>query len=131
DMRKLGEERAAYEKELSTDFKKGLSSAEAEQLEALGGRVQDLRGQLTTLSTTRSQLEARKSGLEVELRENLRPRLDQLNAQAVELVVDGSSTAGNSAGRLKERQRAMKRAMRMLRDLESQLAEVDGVLEAE
>jgi structural maintenance of chromosome 3 (chondroitin sulfate proteoglycan 6) len=129
DQRKLGEERAAYEKELSTDFKKGLTSAEAEQLEALGSGVQDLRSQLTTLTSTRSQLEARKSGLEVELRENLRPRLDQLNAQAVELGVDGSSTTGNSTGRLKERQRALKRATKVLRDVEAQLAEVDAVLE--
>jgi structural maintenance of chromosome 3 (chondroitin sulfate proteoglycan 6) len=131
DLRKLGEERAAYEKELASDFKKGLTNAEAEQLESLGGHVQDLRTQLTSLTSTRSQLEARKSGLEVELRENLRPRLDQLNAQEVEFGVDGSSTSGNAAGRLKERQRALKRARKVLQDIESQLAEVDAVLEEE
>jgi structural maintenance of chromosome 3 (chondroitin sulfate proteoglycan 6) len=131
EQRKLSEEQQAYEKEISTDFKKGLSSSEESQLEGLGSLVQDLRGKLTSLTSTRSQLEARKSAIEVELRENLRLRLDQLNAQEVEVGVDGSSMTGNAAARLKDRQRALKRAQKVLQDLESKLAEVEEVVEEE
>ncbi|OCK77312.1 hypothetical protein K432DRAFT_123201 [Lepidopterella palustris CBS 459.81] len=104
DLRELGEQQTSYETELASDYKKALTKDEEQQLERLSSTVQDLRRQHSELSAMRSELESRKSEIDVELRENLRPTFDQLTAQE-----NGSSGSGGSSSKLKESQRSLKR----------------------
>jgi structural maintenance of chromosome 3 (chondroitin sulfate proteoglycan 6) len=103
NLKTLGEQLSAYETELSSEFKKALTRDEERQLENLSSSVQDLRKNYTKLSTARSELEGQKAILEVELRQNLRLRLDQLKGQEFE------ATAAGGSSNLKEAQRELKR----------------------
>jgi structural maintenance of chromosome 3 (chondroitin sulfate proteoglycan 6) len=129
EQRKLSEEQFANETELSSEFKKNLSPEEEQQLELLGSRVQQLRRQLSQLSMERSELENQKVLLEVELRENLRRRLDQLNSQEAESGSYGIASAANTSTRLKDRQRALKRIDKILDDLAAKYEQADQAVE--
>jgi structural maintenance of chromosome 3 (chondroitin sulfate proteoglycan 6) len=129
EERRLGKEQEAYEAELATDFKKSLSQSEEHQLETLGSTVQHLRKQLSELSSNRSDLEARKRALEVELGENLRLRLDQLTTHDVENGNDGDISGGNASSRLKDRHRDLKRVNKILEDLEKKVLGAERMIE--
>lgn len=113
----------AFESELKSPFQKALSSEEEERLESLSTTVQELRRQYQELSGGRSELEARKSVLEVELRENLHPRLDQLVGQGLDMADD------DSQGNLKETQREVKRLEKSLEKIGQRLQQVDESIE--
>lgn len=113
----------AFEAELKSPFQKALSGEEEERLETLSTTVRDLRSQYQELSGTRSELEARKSVLEVELRENLHPRLDQLVSEDIDITED------DSQGNLKETQRDMKRHEKSLEKIGERLGQVDASIE--
>ncbi|KAB8273828.1 RecF/RecN/SMC [Aspergillus minisclerotigenes] len=113
----------AFEAELKSPFQKALTNDEEARLESLSATAQDLRRQYQELSSHRSELEARKSVLEVELRENLNPRLDQLVGQDIDMADDGSQ------GNLKETQREMKRLSKALEKLGQRLQQVDESIE--
>lgn len=113
----------AFESELKSPFQKALSSEEEERLESLSSTVQELRRQYQELSGGRSELEARKSVLEVELRENLHPRLDQLIGQGLDMADD------DSQGNLKETQREVKRLEKSLEKIGQRLQQVDESIE--
>lgn len=113
----------AFESELKSPFQKALSGEEEERLESLSSTVQELRRQYQELSGGRSELEARKSVLEVELRENLHPRLDQLVGQGLDMADD------DSQGNLKETQREVNRLEKSLEKIGQRLQQVDGSIE--
>ena len=113
----------AFESELNSPFQKALSSEEEERLESLSSTVQELRRQYQELSGGRSELEARKSVLEVELRENLHPRLDQLVGQGLDMADD------DSQGNLKETQREVNRLEKSLEKIGQRLQQVDESIE--
>lgn len=113
----------AFESELKSPFQKALSGEEEERLESLSSTVQELRRQYQELSGGRSELEARKSVLEVELRENLHPRLDQLVGQGLDMADD------DSQGNLKETQREVKRLEKSLEKIGQRLQQVDESIE--
>ena len=113
----------AFESELKSPFQKALSGEEEERLESLSSTVQELRRQYQELSGGRSELEARKSVLEVELRENLHPRLDQLVGQGLDMADD------DSQGNLKETQREVKRLEKSLEKISQRLQQVDESIE--
>ncbi|KAH0544876.1 hypothetical protein FGG08_000956 [Glutinoglossum americanum] len=119
----LGEQLNSYQVELSSEFKKALTRDEEQQLERLGSSVQDLRKQYSELSTSRSELEARKSILEVELHENLHQRLDQLKAQEIENVEGGSTS------NLKNSHRELKRISSSLEAVERKLSESEEAID--
>jgi len=121
--RELGEQQTSYETELASDFKKVLNRDEDQQLESLSSLIPDLRKQYTSISTTRSDLEAQKATIEVELQENLRPRLDQLKNQEHE-----SSTAGGSSS-LKERQKELKRINKNMESVETKVREAEEAID--
>ncbi|KAI9754849.1 MAG: hypothetical protein M4579_004506 [Chaenotheca gracillima] len=121
----LGEQLSAFQTELSSDFKKELSADEERQLENLNASTQMLRKQYSELSTARSELEARKAVIEVELRENLRPRLDQLQGQELE----GGFEGADSSSGLRDGQRDLDRMNKAVRAVESKLAETEEALE--
>lgn len=100
----LNDQVNALDAEMSSPFQKALTSEEETRLETLISTVQSLRRQFSELSSQRSELETRKSVLEVELRENLRPRLDQLISQNLDLGEDAIQ------GNLKESLRETKKA---------------------
>jgi structural maintenance of chromosome 3 (chondroitin sulfate proteoglycan 6) len=113
----------AFEAELASPFQKALSDEEESRLEALNTTVQEQRRQYQELSSERSELEARKSVLEAELRENLNPRLDQLVSQDADLADN------DGQGNLKETQREQKRLTKALDKVGQKLAQVDESIE--
>ena len=123
----LAEQQSAHEAEISSDFKKALTQAEETQLENLSLTVQDLRRQYSEVSANRSELESRKSELELELRENLRPRLEQLNAQEYENQDSGrGSNLRQSQQELERMNGAMKVTERKLQETEESLDQLIG-----
>ncbi|TVY83557.1 Chromosome segregation protein sudA [Lachnellula suecica] len=118
-----GDSISAYEAELASDFKKALSAAEETQLGQLSTTVSELRKQWNDLSKSRRELEGRKQLLEVDLRENLRQKLDQLNSQEI----DTNSLGGSS--NLKESQRELKRAQKAAAAIDEKLKENDALIE--
>lgn len=119
----LNDQVNASQAELSTPFQKALTGEEEERLETLGAAIKELRQQYQELSGERSELEARKSVLEVELRENLNPRLDQLLNRDVDIADE------EAHGNLKETQREVKRLGKALEKLTERLQQVDTSIE--
>ncbi|KAI9669589.1 MAG: Structural maintenance of chromosomes protein 3 [Caeruleum heppii] len=127
-LKLLSEQLSSFEAELAAEFKKALTKEEETQLERLNASIQTLQRQYAESSTKRSELEARKSVLEVELRENLRQRLDQLRSQDFE---NGENTSGGSSSKLKDSQRELKRITKAIETVTAKLAETDaGIDEA-
>ncbi|KAL5001318.1 chromosome segregation protein sudA [Aspergillus recurvatus] len=113
----------AFEAELSSPFQKALTDEEETRLESLNSDVQEYRQKYQELSGQRSELETRKSVLEVELRENLNPLLDQLLAQDADMADE------DGQGSIKETQREQKRLTKVLDKLAQRLAQVDESIE--
>ncbi|KAG5984771.1 hypothetical protein E4U55_003283 [Claviceps digitariae] len=120
NMNGFMEEVAAHEAEIGTDFKKSLTSAEERELEQLSTTTQQLQRQWNDLSKERRGLERTKQLLEVDLRQNLQLKLDQLNSQAFE-----NSTSGGASGGMKEAQRELKMAQKALKVAETSLQETE------
>ncbi|TVY37859.1 Chromosome segregation protein [Lachnellula subtilissima] len=123
-LKDYGDTVDGFEQELSSDFKKALTANEETQLEQLTSTVADLRKQWNDLSKSRQELEGRKQLLEVDLRENLRMKLDQLNTQEID------TNAGIGSGSLKESQRELKRIQKAAAAVEEKLKENDVAIEA-
>ncbi|KAM6477891.1 RecF/RecN/SMC [Trichoderma sp. SZMC 28011] len=104
------QEVAAHESELGTDFKKTLTTAEERELEGSSRTVQQLQKQWNEISNNRRILERQKQLLEIDLRQNLQMKLDQLNSQAFE-----NSAVGGASGSLKEAERELKKAQKALK----------------
>ncbi|KAI9837733.1 MAG: hypothetical protein M1819_006667 [Sarea resinae] len=119
----LEKQLASYQAELASAFQKALSQEEEQQLDRLSSTVQDLRKQYAELSSSRSELEGRKSVIEVELRENLHLRLDQLQSQEFENATGGVSMD------VKERQRELKAITKAVETVESKLLEAEQAIE--
>lgn len=122
-LKQYGDQIEAYSAELASEFKKALTREEEAQLEELNGVVQDLRGQWNDLSATRRTLENRKNLLEVDIRENLRLKLDQLNNQDVD------SGTSNDSHDLKEAHRELKRITKAAAVIDAKLADNESEIE--
>ncbi|KAL2064697.1 hypothetical protein VTL71DRAFT_3835 [Oculimacula yallundae] len=122
-IREHGESITSYENDLAADFKKALTSQEERQLEQLNETVQELQQEWNDLSNARRDLEGRKQLLEVDLRENLRMKLDQLNSQEIDAL------AGGGSGALKEAQRELKRIQKAAAAVTSKLEDVESQIE--
>lgn len=125
----LGEQTSGFQKELGSDFKKALSNDEERQLENLNAQLPELRKQLGELSSQRTELEASKSDIEIQLRESLRPMLDQLLASEAETGATGDGSGGSSGTRLKEAQRDLKRVSKALEHITQKLEDIDAKIE--
>ena len=119
----LTDQQNALEAEMATDFKKALTSDEEGQLENLSTTIQVLRKQLAQASSARSELEDQKTSLEIELRESLRPRLDQLRGQAYD------EQEANSDARLSDMQKELKRSTKIISRIGKRLGELNSSLE--
>ncbi|KAK2701084.1 hypothetical protein QWA68_000164 [Fusarium oxysporum] len=123
NMNSFLEDLAAHEAELRSDFKKTLTAAEERQLEELGTSTQELQKQWNELSRARRDLERQKQLLEVDLRQNLQMKLDQLNSQAFE------DSTGSSGGGLKDAQRELKKAQKVQKAVEASLQELEAKMD--
>ncbi|KAF2107706.1 RecF/RecN/SMC [Lophiotrema nucula] len=120
DISNLGAQQSDLEADLASDFKKTLSRDEEQTLATLTVSVQNLRRQAATLTGERSELEYRKQEIELELRQNLEPILDQLQNE------EGSSTsASGQPARLKEAEKSLSRINKDLKTIDGKIAEVD------
>lgn len=124
NMNSFMQDAAAHEAEINSEFKKSLTSAESRQLEELGNSSQELQRQWNEASRARQDLERRKQVLEVDLRQNLQMKLDQLNSLAFE-----NSASGSSSGSLKETQRELKKAQKGLKSIEASLHETEAKMD--
>ena len=124
NVKALSDQQGAHEAELATEFRKALTEAEEAELERLSSSVQDLRRDYTAISSTQSELASRKAILEVELNDNLRPTLEQLQSTAIET---SESTSGSN---MKDAQREVKRLARTLQDLENRLQETEETFDS-
>ncbi|KAH6711974.1 putative chromosome segregation protein sudA [Leptodontidium sp. MPI-SDFR-AT-0119] len=122
-IRDHGESITSFENDLAADFKKALTSQEERQLEQLNTAVQELQQEWNELSKARRELEGRKQLLEVDLRENLRLKLDQLNSQEIDAIAVGGS------GNLKEAQRELKRVQKAAATVAGKLEDVEAQIE--
>ncbi|KAH0494123.1 hypothetical protein TgHK011_000755 [Trichoderma gracile] len=118
------EEVAAHEAELGTEFKKTLTAAEERELEGSSRAVQELQKQWNELSNARRGLERQKQLLEIDLRQNLQMKLDQLNSQAFE-----NSAVGGASGGLKEAERELKKAQKALKAVEADLSQTEAQID--
>ncbi|KAL4973462.1 chromosome segregation protein sudA [Aspergillus desertorum] len=123
NMAALKDQVDAFEAELLSPFQKALTDEEEARLESLNSDVQEYRQKYQKLSGQRSELETRKSVLEVELRENLNPRLDQLLAQDTDMADE------DGQGNIRETQREQERLTKVLEKLAQKLAQVDESIE--
>ena len=122
-LKEYGENISGLEAEISSDFKKMLTADEESQIEQLNNDMQDFQKQWNELSNSRRELEGRKKRLEVDLRENLRLKLDNLNSQDIDTESSGSS------GNLKEAQLELKRAQKAVVNVAVKLKESESEIE--
>ena len=127
-VKDLGVQMGGYEAELGGDFKEALSNEEERQLDDISTQLPDLRRQFAELSSERSELETQKSTLELELRENLRLRLDQLQ-NSTDGEDDATRTGTSSNTRLKERQKDLKRITKALEAMNVKVGENETATE--
>jgi structural maintenance of chromosome 3 (chondroitin sulfate proteoglycan 6) len=126
-MMNLSAQLSAYQSELSSDFKKALSAQEEQQLDTVNTQLPDLRKQHAAASSELSSLSEQKTTIELELKENLRPRLDQLQSFDAET---GDARSGSSlTAKMKERQADLKRASKSLSNIDVKLKEIEASIE--
>ena len=123
-INRVGDRQNELEAELSSEFKKTLSRDEEQTLVTLSTTVKDLQRKVATLTAARSELENRKTVIELELRENLQPSLDQLLAQE-----SGSNGSSGSSTRLRECERQLKNVNRTLASYNEKIAETESNIE--
>ena len=115
------DQQTALEVELSSDFKKALTTDEERQLEELSISIQTLRTEFVQAANAKSELESQKSTLEIELRESLRPRLEQLQSRAQDSI-DGAG------GQLSKARNELSRIDSSISKLKSKLKEVNSAI---
>ncbi|KAI0191133.1 condensin complex component SMC3 [Xylaria flabelliformis] len=121
NMKEFGDMLAAHASELASDFKKALTAAEERQLEEFSSQVQELQREWNEVSANRRELENRKNKLELELRTNLRLKLDQLTSQAIEGASSGSDDLRDAKRELKKTQNATAQVENQLQENDKQL----------
>ncbi|KAJ2982242.1 hypothetical protein NUW58_g6487 [Xylaria curta] len=123
NMKEFGDMLNSHASELASDFKKALTAAEERQLEGFSTQVQELQREWNDVSANRRELENRKNKLELDLRTNLRLKLDQLTSQAIEGASSGSDD-------LRDAKRELKKTQNTTTLVETQLQENDKQLDS-
>lgn len=125
DQRNLERSLGELEAELTRPFQAALTKDEERRLEQLSTSVRDLRKQVGELNERRSALETRKTNIEAELRQNLRPREQELLSQETE----SAGGATTSSIDLQEAQHDMKRKSKVYDAARKRLASVETEIE--
>ncbi|ERT01494.1 hypothetical protein HMPREF1624_02744 [Sporothrix schenckii ATCC 58251] len=108
----------SHEAERKSEFKKALSAAEEQQLDHLNNEVQALQRQVNEATSRRREIEGQKQILDVDLRQNLRMKEDQLTSQVFETM---TSVGGD--GNYAEAQKELKKLQKRLDEKETRLRE--------
>ena len=124
-LKALQEQLNSYQSELNSEFKKNLTHEEEALLEELTGTLQNLRKSLSVISTERIDLESRKSLLELEVRENLQMKLDELRARESDSL-EGSGKKGDLGSAKSELQRISK----SIASVEKRLGKIEADIES-
>ncbi|TPX14356.1 uncharacterized protein E0L32_005552 [Thyridium curvatum] len=114
----------SLETERNNDFKKALSAQEEEQLQSFSKQVQDLQKQFNDANARRSEIEGRKRVIEVDLRQNLRLKEDQLTSQ----VFETSSSAGGDDS-YSDAQKELKKIQKRTDSISQKLRKVEAEIE--
>lgn len=125
NVKSLSDQQNAHEAELATEFKKALTAAEEAELERLTTSAKALSEEHSARSTTRNDLETRKLILEVELNENLRPSLEQLEAAGQD-----SAREGKGGKALKEQEHELTRLTNAANTLAQRRKEAEKSIDA-
>jgi structural maintenance of chromosome 3 (chondroitin sulfate proteoglycan 6) len=125
-LKSLQEQLEAYQTELKSEFKKSLTSEEEKSLEELAQRCQELRKEVGQISTERAEKESRKAIIEVELRENLRMRLDQLKGQSMDNLETGNVGRGGRRTDLNETKQELERVEKSISATEARVTEIEN-----
>ncbi|KAF8453532.1 RecF/RecN/SMC [Terfezia claveryi] len=123
-LKALQEQLNSYQSELNSEFKKNLTREEEALLEELAGTLQTLRKSLSVVSTKRIELEQRKFILELEVRENLQMKLDELRARESDSL-EGSGKKGDLGSARFE----LQRISTSIAELEKRLGKIEEELE--
>ena len=123
NIKALTDQQSAHETEKATDFKKALTKQEEDELDNISTAIPNLRQSYNDAAAARGELETKKSSLEIELREHLRPRLDQLSAQAYD------DQQGSSNARVTEAQKELQRAQKAVDKLHARLQSLETALD--
>ncbi|KAF1849106.1 RecF/RecN/SMC protein [Cucurbitaria berberidis CBS 394.84] len=123
-INELGARQSDWETEIASPFEKALSRDEEQMLITLRSTVQDLRRQSARIQTERTTLESQKVEAELELNENLRPELDNLQSQQ-----GGTGGSTNQTTHLREYERALDAANQTIAVLDQRIQEIDAQIE--
>ncbi|KAJ8609091.1 hypothetical protein MRB53_039290 [Persea americana] len=123
-IRELNDQQQSFQIEMASDFKKNLSQEEEKKLEDLANTIPALSKHYTDLRRSRSEIEAEKSAIEVELRENLEPRLQQIMNQQFEVAEQGGDA------QIKEHQEQLDSLTKAHDNIGEKLDEVEQAIEA-
>jgi structural maintenance of chromosome 3 (chondroitin sulfate proteoglycan 6) len=126
-LNNLGNQLSGFEAELAAEFKKSLSNEEERELESLNAQLPDLRKRYNTANADLAALEETKRNTEDTLNENLRPRLDEL--QAAEMDNDATRSGAGDSTKLKERKSEVKRATKRLDGIDGKLKEIEDAID--
>ncbi len=121
-VKTLSDQQTAFQAELTTDFKKALSTAEESQLEKLTTDIQKLRSEYNDLSASRAETETKKADLEVRLNSSLKPQLAALEGDDADVEASGS-------GNLRSKRAELARLTKELKSAQDNLDELDDKLE--
>ncbi|PPR05869.1 hypothetical protein CVT24_006623 [Panaeolus cyanescens] len=114
---------AGYEQEIRTPMTNSLTGAEEQQIVSLGKEVERRRKSMVELSKRKAELEGRKNMIEIELKERLRRRKEEIKFKLdamEEREVDSSSTDD-----LESRMRELKALNQSIASLNKKIAGVE------
>lgn len=127
-MKQFQDNLSAHQAELASDFKKVLTANEEKQLESLSATVQELQKEWNEISSRRRELENRKRKLELDLRNNLQLKLDQLTSQAFETASSGSSSLKEARRELKKAQTAAASVHKKIQTNDQQIESAESTI---
>ena len=122
-VKELTDQQTAFQAELSSEFKKILSNAEEQQLTSLNDSIPTVRKEYNDICRRRAEIEVQKTMIELELRENLYPRRDELNQRGLE------TSEANNAAALQQRQLELQSLNMAFDSIEKGLAQAEGELD--
>ncbi|KAF5360848.1 hypothetical protein D9756_004551 [Leucocoprinus leucothites] len=105
EMRTLGARVAGYKQEMGTPLSNGLTGEEEGLIVQLGREVERRKKEILELSKRRNQVESQKNAIEIELKESLRRREEDIQAKLEGLgdpADDGTTTADDLESRTRE-----------------------------
>lgn len=122
-VKELTDQQTAFQAELLSDFKKILSNAEEQQLTSLNDSIPSARKEYNDICRRRAEIEVQKTTIELELRENLFPRRDELNQRGLE------TSDANTATALQQRHLELQSLNTAFDSIERKLAQAESELD--